>query len=155
MLDFFSQLKDLHRSSWQRRNILDAFDNPHFEPFCRELMEADGAAKNVDLLRLTAGPKLLGVLLNFRRCGVVYSYQSGLDDTDPDLRPGYVAHAMAIQHYAGNGQQVYDFLAGQNRLKQSMSNESYPLFWQSLQRPNYAFRFNRLARRISKFAVLR
>jgi len=155
MLDFFSQMKNLHRSSWRRRNIQDAFDNPHFEPFCRELIEADGAAKNVDLLRLTAGPKLLGVLLNFRRRGVVYCYQSGLDDTDPDLRPGYVAHAMAIQHYAANGQQVYDFLAGPNRLKQSLSTENYPLYWQSLQRPIYAFRFNRLARRISKLAVQR
>jgi CelD/BcsL family acetyltransferase involved in cellulose biosynthesis len=154
-LDFFSQMKDLHRSSWRRRNIRDAFDNPHFEPFCRELIEADGAAKNVDLLRLTAGPKLLGILLNFRRRGVIYSYQSGLDDTEPDLRPGYVAHAMAIQHYAGNGQQVYDFLAGRNQLKQSLSTECYPLFWQNLQRPIYAFRLNRLARRISKLAVQR
>jgi CelD/BcsL family acetyltransferase involved in cellulose biosynthesis len=74
-LSYFSQMKELHRNSWQRRNRTDAFDNPHFELFCHELLKDDGA-DGVDLLRLQAGPKLLGVLLNFRRLGIIYNYQS-------------------------------------------------------------------------------
>jgi CelD/BcsL family acetyltransferase involved in cellulose biosynthesis len=148
-LCFFTELKELHQNSWRKRNRQNAFDNRYFEPFCREMFEAD-RSDEVDLLRLCAGSTLLGVLLNFRRAGIVYNYQSGFDDSKPSLRPGYVAHAEAIRYYARIGQACYDFLGQPNQLKRSLCTDSYPLHWQTLQRPTRLFKLERLARNLLK-----
>jgi CelD/BcsL family acetyltransferase involved in cellulose biosynthesis len=83
----------------------------------------------VDLLRVSAGDTHIGYLYNFVRNGTVSSYQSGFDDIDTRLRPGYVSHAMAIAHYAAAGMAEYDFLAGGNALKHSYGSETYDLYW--------------------------
>lgn len=143
-LDWFGQLKALHICSWSRRGRRHAFTNPAFEPFHRAVISA--GAGDVDLLRITAGDRVLGYLYNFKRNGVVHSYQSGFADADPGLRPGYVCHALAIGHYARTGMAVYDFLAGTNRLKQSFGFDSYDMVWRRYRRPSLAYRLERIVR---------
>ena len=148
-LSFFSEMKQLHRASWRRRNRRDAFDNPHFEAFCSQMIQAN-ASDEIDLLKVCAGPRLLGVLLNLRRLGTVYNYQSGFDDSEPMLRPGYVTHAEAIKYYSRAGEACYDFLLQPNQLKQSFGTEQYSLYWQKLQRPTALFKLELLGRRLLK-----
>ncbi|MDE2181836.1 MAG: GNAT family N-acetyltransferase [Alphaproteobacteria bacterium] len=150
-LDYFAGLKELHIRSWHRRGRRHAFDAPYFEVFHRALIEAGVAEGSVDLLRVSAGSRVFGYLYNFRRNGVVSSYQSGFDDDDPDLRPGYVCHAKAISHYAAQGMSRYDFLAGTNRLKETFGKETYELCWCHFRKPNAAFRAEALARRAVGF----
>jgi CelD/BcsL family acetyltransferase involved in cellulose biosynthesis len=146
-LDIFAQLKDLHVRSWTRRGRRHAFVSPFFETFHKALIVTGLKDGSVELLRVTAGGKTLGCLYNFRRGGVVSSYQSGFDDETPGLRPGYVCHAMAMEHYAAAGLTCYDFLAGSNRLKQSFGTEPYELCWRHYRKPTLAFRAENIARK--------
>lgn len=150
-LDYFSRLKDLHVRSWTRRGKRHAFDTPHFEIFHHALIEAGVADGSVQLLRIAAGDRVLGYLYNFCRAGVVSSYQSGFDDEDSALRPGYVSHALAIAHYAKAGFTCYDFLAGSNRLKETFGRERYELSWCRFRKPKAAFRAEALARGAVEF----
>ena len=146
-LDFFDGLKALHVRSWTRRERRHAFVSPFFETFHRALIASGLGDGSVDLVRVSAGAHVLGYLYNFRRNGMVSSYQSGFDDADPELRPGYVCHALAMAHYAAAGMSYYDFLAGTNRLKQSFGLERYELCWRRLRKKTLAFRAEKLGRR--------
>lgn len=146
-LEYFGQMKDLHVPSWTRRRKRHAFHNPFFEQFHRELIVAAMPRRSVDLLRISAGDRVLGYLYNFRRNGIVYSYQSGFDDAAAGTRPGYICHALAIAHYAAEGMCYYDFLAGSNRLKQSFGIERYELCWRRLRQPRFWFRAEAFLRR--------
>jgi len=128
-LAFLSEMKVLHVRSWTRRGKRHAFANPFFETFHRSLIRVGVDSGAVDLLRVSAGDRPIGYLYNFVRNGTVSSYQSGFDDADTRLRPGYVCHAVAIAHYAAAGMAEYDFLAGGNALKHSYGSQNYDLYW--------------------------
>ncbi|HXP75810.1 MAG TPA: GNAT family N-acetyltransferase [Stellaceae bacterium] len=145
-LRFFDALKALHIRSWTRRKRPHSFANPLFERFHRTLIGEVAARSDVQLLRITAGDRLIGFLYNFRRGGRIYAYQSGFEDGDARLRPGYVAHALAIEHNYAAGEKIYDFMAGVNRLKQSFATDRYKMEWQVFQRPLLRFQAEELAR---------
>jgi CelD/BcsL family acetyltransferase involved in cellulose biosynthesis len=99
-------------------------------------------------MRVSAGDRAIGYLYNFVRNGTVSSYQSGFDDADTRLRPGYVCHALAIAHYAAAGMLEYDFLAGANALKQSYGSESYDLYWTRIRGSKFAVQIEGMMRKI-------
>ncbi|HYL34120.1 MAG TPA: GNAT family N-acetyltransferase [Stellaceae bacterium] len=146
-LAFFAALKALHVRSWQRRGQRHAFAAPYFEIFHRTLIERAFAHGAIQLLRVSVAQKPLGYLYNFRHRGRISSYQSGFDDADPKRRPGAVSHAMAIAHNAAAGAKVYDFLAGENRLKASFATDRYELAWQVVRQPRLKYRMESAARR--------
>lgn len=143
---FFDGLKRLHVRSWTRRGQRHAFTSPFVERFHRVLIERCIASGEVELLRLAAGGKELGYLYNFCRNGHIYAYQSGFDDEDRRLRPGYVAHALAIERHGAAGAAAYDFMAGSNRLKESFATDRYAMHWYTIQRPLLRFRAEHAAR---------
>jgi CelD/BcsL family acetyltransferase involved in cellulose biosynthesis len=147
-LKFFEGLKTLHVRSWERRGRRHAFATPFFETFHRALIVNGLGDGNIDLVRMSVGAQVLGFLYNFRRNGTVSNYQGGFDDTDPDLRAGYVCHALAMAHYAAAGMSHYDFLAGANRLKQSFGPERYELCWRQLRKRTLAFQVEDAIREI-------
>jgi hypothetical protein len=149
-LEFFEGLKAFHTRSWMRRGRGHAFVTPFFEKFHRALIVDGFAERNVDLVRVSAGPYILGYLYNFRRNGTVLNYQSGFNDGNAGLRPGYVCHALTMSHYAALGMSHYDFLAGTNRLKQSFASLHYELSWRRLRKKTPMFRVEALARRASR-----
>jgi CelD/BcsL family acetyltransferase involved in cellulose biosynthesis len=133
---WFDAMKVLHVKSWMRRGKRHAFALPYFERFHRALISS-GAG---EMLRIRAGDHVVGYLYNFRRGATIYAYQSGFaDDNDVD-RPGYVCHALAMEHYAGQGAATYDFLAGDNRLKRSFGPRRYSLCWAAYSRPTFLLR---------------
>ena len=148
-LQFFADLKTLHIRWWERRRRRHAFSTPFFEQFHRALIANAFSDRFVEILRVTAGDRILGYLYNFRRNGKVTSYQSGFSDTFPDLRPGYVCHALAMSHYAKSGMIAYDFLAGDNQLKRSFGVQCYQLGWHRLRRKTITFQIEAGARKIA------
>jgi CelD/BcsL family acetyltransferase involved in cellulose biosynthesis len=145
-LAFFDQLKRFHIQSWTRRGRRHAFASPFFERFHRALIACSVQSRDVELLRLSAGGTPFGYLYNFCWNGHVYAYQSGFDDSNNRLRPGYIAHALAIERHCAAGATVYDFMAGTNRLKQSFSTERYDMHWYTIRRPLLRFRAEQAAR---------
>lgn len=151
-LSFFAGLKTLHCASWERRAKAHAFAGAFFEPFHRLLIERSFAEGGTRLLKACAGERVIGYLYNFRLGGHVYAYQSGFADADRRERPGIVTHALAIRHAFRSGASVYDFMAGQNRLKESFATRCEPMLWQVVQQPRLAFRLEHLARRLKHAA---
>jgi len=149
-LEFFAALKELHIASWQRRRRRHAFVAPYFEQFHRALIEREFSRGGIQLLKIASGDRAIGYLYNFRRGGIVYSYQSGFDDGQRGLSPGVVSHALAIAHNAAGGARLYDFLAGANRLKKNFSTLSYTLVWQVLRQPRLDHRLRAAARSIAR-----
>jgi CelD/BcsL family acetyltransferase involved in cellulose biosynthesis len=147
-LSFFASLKALHCASWQRRGKPHSFTGAFFEPFHRLLIERSFAERGTQLLRASAGDRVIGCLYNFRLANRIYAYQSGFDDADRRERPGIVTHALAIRHAFRSGARVYDFMAGRNRLKESFSTRCEPMLWQVIQQPRLAFCLERFARQL-------
>ncbi|HTT84147.1 MAG TPA: GNAT family N-acetyltransferase [Rhizomicrobium sp.] len=147
---WFGELKGLHVGYWTRRGRHHAFYHPFFENFHRALIEAGAEEGSVVLRRISAGNAILGYLHDFRRGDRVYAYQSGFDDARARLRPGYVAHALAMEHTARDGARCYDFLAGDNRLKRSFGDRVYAADRQVFGRPTARLRLEAAALRLSR-----
>lgn len=129
-LAFLAELKPLHIARWRARGKPSGFDNPVFEPFLTELIRFGVPKGTVDVLRLWAGEKTIGYLVNFRHRNAVLNYTSGFAYADhPKLKPGLVAHLLAIEEAYANGAARYDFLAGAARYKDSLSTSAEELLW--------------------------
>jgi len=109
-----------YRSEWLRR-------------FHRELAARALGRGEMELLRVTgAGGALVGLLQNFRRGGVVSAYQSGWAEPAGEggrAKPGLTCHHAAIRRALTRGDAEYDFLAGDQRYKRSLSGAERELVW--------------------------
>jgi hypothetical protein len=149
-LEFFSAMKALHSASWERRGKPHAFTGAFFEPFHRRLIECCSNEGGTQLLRASAGDRIIGYLYNFRLGSRIYAYQSGFAEAGRGERPGAVTHALAIRQAFRSGAHVYDFMAGRNRLKQSFATSCESMLWQVFQQPRLALRLERLAQRVKQ-----
>jgi CelD/BcsL family acetyltransferase involved in cellulose biosynthesis len=138
-LAMLEQLKALHQRSWRRRGQPGCFVTPFFETFHRGLISRRFRHGEIQLLRAAAGSRPIGYLYNFAHGDRVYAYQSGFDyATDGRLKPGLVTHALAIEQAMREGFAIYDFMAGENRLKASLASHWSEMVWLSVQRPSAA-----------------
>lgn len=69
------------------------------------------------------------------------------------MKPGLLAHALAIQYYAENGRAEYDFLAGDSQYKRSLTSQSRPLNWSVLYRDNRRVRGLLVLKRFSDWLL--
>lgn len=133
---FLAEMVELHQDAWQARGQPGAFASPWMRTFHTALVARAWPLGQADLLRITAGPRLIGTLYNLIGQARVHSYQSGFAYSD-DARekPGLCCHAMAIEHYAASGARHYDFLGGADRYKLSLARDGQMLHWATLHRP--------------------
>ena len=130
-LAMFDALGELHQSTWTARGKPGAFANPEFIRFHRELISRGFLRGEINLLCVRAGEQVVGYLYNFRFGGRVLTYQSGFaypEESTP-RKPGLTTHHAAIAMYRAEGAAVYDFLAGEDRYKSSLSNAQTDLHW--------------------------
>lgn len=133
---FLGALKILHQESWRRRDRPGAFAVPFFERFHAALLDRIWPQGGAELLKIAAGPHVLGYLYNFRHRGTVHNYQSGfVHEEDNKLKPGLLSHALCIESHLAGTAARYDFMAGAARYKQSLAAEGDELVWLTLQRP--------------------
>jgi len=128
MLD---ELAALHQAAWTARGLPGAFAHPYFARFHHALIERGLPRDEIDLLRVTAGTQVIGLLYNFRYRGRTSAYQSGFDyaGADRHQKPGLTCHHQAIRFAAAAGLDRYDFLAGDDRYKRSLADGATPLHW--------------------------
>lgn len=124
-------LRLLHQAAWTARGQPGAFGNPFFEVFHRALIARGLPRGEIDLFHITAGARTIGYLYNFRHRGKSLSYQSGFaySDARPREKPGLTCHHRAICFAAEWGAERYEFLAGRDRYKQSLSDREDRLYW--------------------------
>lgn len=129
-LTWLAALARLHRASWLRRGRTGAFGAPFFDRFHRALVPEALRRGELELVRVTAGERVLGYLYNVQSGGRVHAYQSGFaPEDDAALKPGLTCHVLAIQRALAGGQRVYDFMAGEQRYKRSLAPAESTLRW--------------------------
>ena len=128
---FMDGLRALHQDWWVARGRPGAFANPFFIRFHRALLARGMDRNEIDLFRVAAGADTIGFLYNFRFRGNSLAYQSGFDYANATRheKPGLTCHHQAIRYAAGWGAARYDFLAGDDRYKQSLSDDCETLHW--------------------------
>jgi CelD/BcsL family acetyltransferase involved in cellulose biosynthesis len=129
--EFLDDLGALHQVSWTSRGEPGAFAKPFFARFHHALIDRGLPRGEIDLLRIEAGPQTVGLLYNFRFRGASLAYQSGFDyaDVARQAKPGLTCHHQAIRFAAARGASRYDFLAGDDRYKRSLSDRTEALYW--------------------------
>lgn len=139
-LSIFEELAALSRERWRDTPSVSSFEDAWFTDFHRRLIAKRFATGELELLRITAGTTLLGCLYNFVKNGHVLFYQGAFAAFDAaHKRPGYVAHAAAVERAARAGHDDYDFLGGTSSYKASLSTDARTLVWVRLQRPHLRF----------------
>lgn len=122
---FMASLLDLHERRWKALAVPSAFATPFAQRFHAELLAQAFNRGEVQLLRVRAGSRDMGFLYNFVHGDRVSFYQSGFDYELLDSRfsIGLATLAVAIEHNARQGHQVFDFLGGAAQYKQTLATD--------------------------------
>lgn len=151
-LRWFDETAPLHRARWGKnksQSFDSGFDNPDFVAFHRRLIEHGFASKAIQYLKCSAGGVTFAYLYNFVSGDRVHFYLSGVNyGVSHAVRPGMLAHWMAIEKNLHNGQSLYDFLAGDARYKRSLSTGEDRTLWLVLRRPRWRLEIENRVRRI-------
>ena len=148
---FFDEIAPLHLKKWGVKLGESGFANPEFVGFHRNLIRNAFRLKQVDIIKVYCGARVLGYLYNLLYRGRVYFYLSGLvSESDSKLKPGLCAHALSIQHYMDAGYHFYDFMGGQDRYKLSLGKAHEELFHISLQKPCLKFKVESFLRDVKQ-----
>lgn len=145
---FLDRLKVMHEASWRSRGKSGAFANTRWENFHRTLIQNRFDKGEVQLLKFTHAGKELGYIYSHLWRKRVYMQQTGFRISgDNRLKPGYVAHVLAIQHNLKRGMDMYDFMYGDDRYKRTLSNRSEEIYWLVLQQRKLKFMLEDIATR--------
>lgn len=119
--EFFYALSVLHTDKWNQRGGRGLLDGPTQMAFQNKLIERSLDAGHVEVLKVSAGDTAIAYLHNFLYRGAVLFNVAGFTESkDNKLKPGLVAHMMAIEVHLQSGADRYDFLAGDDRYKQNL-----------------------------------
>jgi CelD/BcsL family acetyltransferase involved in cellulose biosynthesis len=128
---WLDELAALHQAAWRARGRPGAFAQRCFGRFHHALIDRGMVHNAIDLMRITAGSRVVGLLYNFRYRNNTLAYQSGFDyaGAGKHQKPGLTCHHQAILFAAGAGLKWYDFLAGEARYKASLASGGDQLHW--------------------------
>lgn len=151
-LHWFGETAPLHRARWGETNspsFNSGFDNPDFLAFHRRVIELGFGERTIQYLKCSAGGETFAYLYNFVAGDRVHFYLSGINyRVSQTIRPGMLAHWMAIEKNLSNGKSLYDFLAGDARYKRSLSTGEDRTVWLVLRRPRWRLEIESWARRL-------
>lgn len=150
--EYLERLLELHRLRRTNLGRDSAFDTPFSRDFHGRFVAQGLARGEVQFLRVRAGEHDVGYLYNFVHRGRVSFYQSGFDFSriDHKFSPGLVTLAMAIEHNAHLGHDVFDFLAGDAAYKRTLATHSEPMWWIELRRDGMVMRAEGALRRAAR-----
>jgi len=121
-------LERLHEARWMAEGASGVFASPSFCAFHDAVMPELFRRGALEVSELIAGGEPVAALYNLVWNDKVYFYQSGRRaDLPRKLRPGIVAHALAIRAAIEAGRREYDFLAGDARYKMDLALATRPL----------------------------
>jgi len=148
--EWMADISLLHKQRWPK----SGFRLELFRMFHMQLLEKCINDGHVELIKITLSPSTRVYLYNFISGKTVYFYLSAMtgviseNEVNNKLKPGLVAHYLAIEHYKKRGFAVYDFMGGDGRYKASFSNEISELFIAKFQRKTLQYAVENLLRTV-------
>ncbi|MDQ8168703.1 MAG: GNAT family N-acetyltransferase [Gemmatimonadota bacterium] len=139
------ELIHLHQARWAVRGGGGGFASQKRREMHTAFVREATPVGEAQLLRMTVNGETVGVLYNLVAHGKVCFYQSGFRyEADQALRPGMVAHHLAVEYNVSLGNSEYDFMAsapGEGRYKYSLATDVRRLAWVTLHRPGWRTRY--------------
>lgn len=146
----------LHKKRWNRNGSQQCFASAQFSAFHHFLVDDMFNAGELDVLRICAGENVIGYMYNFVVGGRVYFNMGGVDyDRFGGYHPGLLCHVQAITYYQQRGVQIYDFMAGTNRYKQSLATSSSQLMGIVVQKPLVRFQIESILRKLKRYQYVK
>jgi len=135
-LETLDHLARLHQARWRDRGRQGAFASDRFRAFHRRFVERTFDRGWPELWTLRVKGEALACLYNINYQGRICFYQSGVRVMPNDrIRPGLLAHYLAVRAAIQAGATEYDFLLGAAQYKLSLSNAARELVTLRASRP--------------------
>ena len=146
-LQYWQEAGELHASRWRD----SGFKNPKFVRFHEDFMKRSFDSGMIDMVKLTAGDHLVGIIYNIIYKDNVYFYLQGLQyETDGKLKSGLTAHSLLTEHYLKQGLNSYNFMGGYSQYKEQLSQPAEHLLILKIQKPLVRFWLENLIRSIKQ-----
>jgi hypothetical protein len=134
-LAMFDDMGILHSATWRKRGKNGSFTNPAWVRFHKSLIQARFAHGEIHTSRIFNRGGTLGYIYGFVYNNSFLFCQCGFNyERSNKKRPGLLSHYLLIKHFAEQGLESYDFLAGDGDYKQSLSTHQTSISWVALQR---------------------
>lgn len=134
-LQMFRQLGVWHTQRWSQKDKTGAFSNDRWVRFHEDVIRANFDLGAVQLVRVSAGQRLLGYLYLFIMDHRVSVLQSGMAGACASWdKPGLLSYVFSIVECARSGMHRYDFLGGFEGFKKSLANQEDHLLVVKLRR---------------------
>jgi CelD/BcsL family acetyltransferase involved in cellulose biosynthesis len=125
------RMGELHQAVWTARGKPGSFAAPFFRRFHDALVAVGLPRGEIAVLKISTGETEIGFLYNFVWRRRMLAYQSGFvyRNDSAAVKPGLTCHLAAIRHALLEKFDIYDFLAGEDRYKRSLADQSHQQFW--------------------------
>ncbi len=144
-LQLFREAGPLHIKRWDD----SGYHNPEFIRFHENLIRQNHEKQSTRLMKILSGQVTIAIIYYHIVDKNVYFYLHGLlYETDPKLKPGLVAHAMATQYFIDRGMNYYDYMGGYSQYKIQLADPSEELATVIIQKPRAGFYLEDLGRKI-------
>lgn len=146
-LTFFQAAGEYHKIRWANQN--SGFKNQYFVSFHQQFIKRHFNSGVIDIIKFNLGDNTFCYLYNLIYKDTVYFYLSGIQyNQDNRLKPGLLSHSLAISYYAGLQYKKYDFMGGEGRYKDSLSNHKGAMIISNFRRKNIPFLMSHTLRKI-------
>lgn len=136
----FEKMGELHSKGWRDRGKQGSFANPCWVDFHKTLIRNRHGSGEIHITEIFTDSTVLGYIYGFVYQNKFYFCQCGFNyQKNNKLRPGMISHVLLIQHFAEQGLQIYDFLAGDSDYKRSLATHCISIYWLSLLRRTRRF----------------
>ncbi len=119
----FERFLALHNSRWENRGGSELGGHPRLIAFQRELVEALSGSGLIRFDELWVEGECRSSVYALEHGGTFYYYNSGYDADYAHLSVGLVLIGMSVRHAIERGNNVYDFLRGDEAYKFDWSND--------------------------------
>jgi len=138
--DILQELIRLHQTRWQAVGQPGAFASERFRTFQLDAVLKLFLEERVILFRVRHQSETVGCLLLLVDENRLLDYLSGFADFDVKPSPGLTTHYLCMEAALQRGFDAYDFLVGEKRHKENLSNQSRQLCWLTWSRPSWKFK---------------
>ena len=133
--EIFSELIDLHQARWTAVGQPGAFASERFRRFQTRAVLKLYLEEKAVLFRVRHQGETVGCLLLLVDQNRLLDYLSGFADFNHKPSPGLVTHYLCMEEALRRNFAAYDFLVGEKRHKENLSNASGQLCWLTWSRP--------------------
>lgn len=152
---FFDEMASIHRLKWRTTQYGSGFDNADFMEFHHSIIMNDTENTYTALYKLDTNGNTLGYIYLLKNQTTWSFYLSAISfHSNNKIKVGLLFHTLLIDHAIRYGIESYDFLAGEARYKQSLSNaEVSEQQMVCIYRPTLLLQLDEFLRKLKRFAL--